>query len=224
MAGRDWQTEADRLAAASLAAGSPTAWFDRLWASGRDGEVTMPWDSREPHPLLAQWGADQAAPEGRAVVVGCGLGADAEFVAGLGYRTTAFDISPTAVDLARRRYPGSPVEYRSADLLQLPAEWSGHFDLVVDVYTVQALPLGIRAAATAALAQLVAPGGTLVAVMAGRDSDSPPEDGPPWPLSEAEINAFANHGLSTVLVERLELGSRPGAFFWRGEFSRPAAA
>ncbi len=45
----------------------------------------------------------------RAVVIGCGLGADAEYVASLGFDTTSFDISGTAIRLARQRFPGSAV-------------------------------------------------------------------------------------------------------------------
>jgi 2-polyprenyl-3-methyl-5-hydroxy-6-metoxy-1,4-benzoquinol methylase len=49
--------------------------------------------------------------------VGCGLGADAEYLASLGFDTVGFDISETAIRLARERFPGSAVRYVSADLL-----------------------------------------------------------------------------------------------------------
>jgi SAM-dependent methyltransferase len=48
---------------------------------------------------------------GRAIVVGCGLGADAEYLASLGFDTVGFDISQTAIRLARERFPGSAVRY-----------------------------------------------------------------------------------------------------------------
>jgi hypothetical protein len=75
-----WEELEDRLASRSLAAGDPTGWFDRLYAAGVAGEVPMPWDRTAPHPLLVQWAQAQglAASGQRAVVVGCGLGADAE--------------------------------------------------------------------------------------------------------------------------------------------------
>ena len=76
----------------------------------------------------------------RAIVVGSGLGDDAELVAGLGYATVAFDIAPTAVRTAQERFPGSAVEYRTADLLDPPPGWPGAFDLVVECITVQSLP------------------------------------------------------------------------------------
>jgi hypothetical protein len=73
-------------------------------------------------------------------VIGSGLGDDAELVVSRGFRTTAFDISPTAVRGARARSHGSPVDYHVANLLDPPPAWGGAFDLVIESMTVQALP------------------------------------------------------------------------------------
>lgn len=111
---RSWQSETARLSNADP--DDPTGWFERLWASAREGDVTTPWDHDDPHPALASWTAPGAlGPDGprRAVVVGCGLGADAEHLARLGYETTAFDISPTAVAAARDRHPGPRQVWRA---------------------------------------------------------------------------------------------------------------
>jgi hypothetical protein len=120
----DWQRRADQLAAESLARSEPVAWFERLFAEGAAGSTSMPWDRREPHPLLADWaaGRDLAGP-GRAVVPGCGLGADAAFLAGLGLSVTGFDVSGTAVEVARRRFPGP--DFRQADLFAPAPLWLG---------------------------------------------------------------------------------------------------
>jgi SAM-dependent methyltransferase len=113
-----------RLAAASLAAGDPTGWFEQLYVEAGAGTAEVPWDVPRPSKLLAGWVRDGsiAGAGRRALVVGCGLGRDAEFLAGLGFTTTAFDISATAVRTARERHPDSPVEYGVADLLDPP--WS----------------------------------------------------------------------------------------------------
>ncbi len=218
---RPWPAEADRLTQASVAAGDATGWFDRLWSGARDGTTTMPWDSREAHPLLTGWTANEGEDRpASAVVVGCGLGADAEHVAGWGVPTTAFDISPTAIELVRARYPRSPVDYRQADLFAVPPEWHRAFALVVDVYTVQALPRQLRAATTAAVADLVAPGGRLLSVMAALEPTEDPDEGPPWPLTRDEIDAFAQF-LDPVSVERLHADRAGGRMFWRAVFRRP---
>lgn len=50
----------------------------------------------------------------------------AEHTASLGFDTTAFDVSPSAIAGVRARYPGSSVHYQTADLpADLPADWRG---------------------------------------------------------------------------------------------------
>ena len=109
------EQNATRLAHESIAAGDPTGWFERLYAAAADGLTAVPWDRRAPSPLLVQWAAaseraerqpSATRPDGptatkteTALVVGCGLGDDAEFIASLGFRTVAFDISA-------ERHPG----------------------------------------------------------------------------------------------------------------------
>ena len=207
---------ADSLAAESLAVGDPTGWFDRLYAAGRRGEVDLPWDRGEAHPLLVEW-ARERQPDvrgRRAVVVGCGLGHDAEYVAGLGFDVVGFDISPAAIATVRQRYPDSPVRYVVADLFDLPRDWSRAFDLVVEIYCVQALPSEAREQVVGAVTSLVADGGTLVVVASATD-DSGPVSGPPWPLTHAEMSLFGA-GADTVRLERL-------SDRWLAEFRRPIA-
>ena len=218
-----WAQQADRLARVSYQDGSPTGWFDRLYAQAEAGSVTMPWNRTEPHPLLAGWVFDHglAGSGQRAIVVGSGLGADAEFMSRLGFTTTAFDISDAAIRLARGRFPDSTVDYHQADLLHLPAEWRGAFDVVVDVFTVQALPDPPRATAIEAVASLVAPGGRLVAVAAARDEDTDVQ-GPPWPLTASEIHAYATGGLVVSRISQVPDPSADDTPRWLGEFTRPA--
>ena len=75
---------------------------------------------RRPHAAVRGDGAGR-----RAVVVGAGLGADAEHLVQHGWRTVAFDVSPAAVRLARQRHPDSQVAYQVADLLALPPDLVG---------------------------------------------------------------------------------------------------
>ena len=118
-----------------------------------------------------------------AVVVGCGLGDDAEFIAGLaGFQTTAFDISPTAIITARNRFPDSPVRYQAADLLNPPPDWLRAFDLVVESLILQALPDPPRREAIAKLGDLVAPDGTLIVIARAREPEQE-VDGRPGPLA-----------------------------------------
>jgi SAM-dependent methyltransferase len=219
---RALEAEEARLAAASLATGDPTGWFDRLYAAGAAGRVPVPWSRREPHPLLTEWAQRRSlAGEGkRAIVPGCGLGADAEYLAGLGFATAAFDISPTAIRLARQRHPGTPVAYACADLLHLPQSWLRAFDLVAEIITVQALPRAMRQQATAGVARLTAPGGTLLVIAAIQDGAGEPQSGPPWPLTRAEVDEFAAGGLTPAAIEITTIPGEPTERRWRAEFHR----
>jgi SAM-dependent methyltransferase len=202
-------------------ASDPTGWFDRLYLAAGNGEAVVPWDRGRPHPLVEDW-IERCAPAGagrRAVVVGTGPGYDAELLGGRGFATTAFDVAPTAVEAARARFPGSPVQYCVADLLDLPADWIEAYDLVVEVLTVQSLPDPPRAEAIAQVGRLVARGGTLLVVAHGRPDGSPEPDGPPWPLTRAEIDAFATGGLTAERVEWFDATAETGPR-WRAVLRR----
>ncbi|MFD6268665.1 class I SAM-dependent methyltransferase [Nocardia asteroides] len=215
------QPPADRrLADRALAANDPTGWFEPLYAEAAAGTSVIPWDRAEPNPLLVDWLRDAPQPPGtRALVIGCGYGTDAEFVAAQGIRTTAFDIAPTAIRGARARFPQSPVTYKVADLLHPPAAWLDAFDLVLESITVQSLPPGVRADATANIRSLLAPGATLLVIA---DIATTPIPGPPWPLTAGDIDTFATPDLTAVRVERLPRPDAPGRQRWRAEFHRPS--
>jgi 2-polyprenyl-3-methyl-5-hydroxy-6-metoxy-1,4-benzoquinol methylase len=200
-----------------------TRWFEELYMQARDGEAEVPWDRRAPNRLLVQWTRERGivGPGRRALVVGSAFGDDAEHVASLGFDTVGFDIAPTAVATARERFPGSAVRYLVADLLDPPAQWTGAFELVVESINVQALPVPLHGRAIGNVAATVAPGGTLLVIAAAREEDEP-ADGPPWPLTRAEIDAFAAGNLRTVRVEEVRLPDDPRERRWRAEFGRPA--
>jgi SAM-dependent methyltransferase len=157
----------------------------------------------------------------RAVVVGCGLGGDSEHLARLGWRTTAFDISPAAVAAVRQRYPDSPVDYRQGNLLDLPDRLAGAFDLVVEIFTVQALHPTLRAQAGAGVRALLAPGGRALVVQFVRADDEDHTVEPPWLLSRAEMEAIAS---DDVVVDSLDTVHPPdgGHPLWRMLLRRAA--
>lgn len=222
------------LADAARQAGEPTSWFEDLYAAAGSGEAVVPWDRDAPHPLLIEWLANrQIETEGkRAIVVGCGRGNDAELISARGFDTFAFDVSPTAVEQARQRYPESSVDYRPADLLDLPPEWLRGFDLVFESLTVQSMPPRLHQQAAAAVASLAGIGGLLVVIasMADPDEDTGRDDtatpaaqqqttGPPWPLTATEIGYFAAGGVERSVIETVP--GPTGGLRWRAEFRRP---
>jgi SAM-dependent methyltransferase len=198
---------ARRLAAASIADGDDTGWFETLYAAAEHGDATVPWADLAPNPHIVSELAGRTG-DGPALVIGCGLGDDAEHVASRGYATLAFDVSPTAVTAARRRFPDSAVEYVTADLLSPPLPWAGAFDLVVEAYTLQVLTGDARRTGIARTADLVAPGGRLLVVARARDEHDDPGTMPasPWERRSAgEVEQLVHGvGIWTGLTKGLD--------------------
>jgi len=197
--------------------------FDGLYVAAGGGGEPLPWDrGGAPQQLLADWAADRglrgAGGTGkRAVVVGCGLGGDAEFLARLGFAVVGFDFSAPAIEAARALNPTSTVDYEVADLLALPEGWLAGFDLVVESLTVQSLPRSIRPRVIAAVRSLAAPGGTVLVISSQQGVRTETEIGP-WPLSRADVDSFAGDDFELV---RLEQPPGPdGLPRWRAEFRR----
>jgi SAM-dependent methyltransferase len=219
--GRAWDDLADELGVKAVAEGAPTRWYDELWSAAGRGEVPLPWDHTDPNPVLATWATEPGVGR-RAVVIGCGLGADSEFLARHGWRTTAFDISPAAVAAVRERYPESAVDYREGNLLDLTgdsADLVGAFDLVVEIFTLQALHPSLRDQAVAGVRGLLAPGGTALVVQVVRRDDQPRSAEPPWTLTRAEMEAVAGDGVELESLDELLPEGRVNPL-WRMVLSR----
>ena len=215
--------EMRRMAAESIARGDATGWFEALYQSASGSWDRIPWADLVPNPYLVEWLDAQPAPaSGSAcLVVGCGLGDDAEALAARGWEVVAFDVSETAIDACRARFPGSTVHYSVADALAPPAAGRGRFDLVVESYTLQVLPPHARVLASAALAATVSAGGRLFVLCRARET-SEPEGQLPWPLTRAELDAFCAHGLAEVSVESFLDTEDPPVRRFRALYTRPA--
>lgn len=222
---KDWELGRQRaieLAKQHIEDGTPLDWFEELYAAAAGNLEQVPWEDQRPQPLLVEWLAREAADGtgSRALVVGSGLGDDCEELARRGYQVTGFDLSATAVAWAGQRFPDSPVTYVQADLFELPGAWRRSFDLVVEVYTLQALPLELRERAAACLADCVAPGGRLVAVLRGRDEGQAVEQ-VPWPLTRTELGFLEHDGLVLEQFEDLMDDEDPPVRRFRASFKRP---
>lgn len=146
--------------------------FDRAYWEDRYGQPGRAWSGRPNAALVAE--VAQLAP-GRALDVGSGEGGDALWLAARGWQVTGVDISQNALDkaaaLAREREDVDPARltWQQADL----TGWSPtrtSFDLVTAHF--MHLPLVDRERLFPALADAVAPGGTLLVV--GHDADALP--------------------------------------------------
>ena len=183
----------------AIAEQNPSGWFEPLYANAKGDSTQVPWAKNQAHPYLQQW-LETKVPQiedKSALVVGCGLGDDAELLASVGCRVTAFDISQSAIAWCKQRFPESKVDYQVGDLFALNPNWQNKFDLVYECRNIQALPLSVRSQIIKAIAKTVAHRGTLLIITRHRDNNTIP-DGPPWALADDELNQFTQFGFSEV--------------------------
>ncbi len=102
-------------------------WDSAYRRSGAPG-----WDVGRPASELTSLVESKTVRTGRALVIGCGTGTNAVYLASQGFEVTAIDIAPTALALGERRARAAKVEVRwlLADAVALPPV--GPFDLIFD--------------------------------------------------------------------------------------------
>src|SRR5436190_22479731 len=134
------------LHAEFAARGDAFGWFEALYKEAGGDNNRISWADLEPNSYFRAWAETSGLKgDGRsALVVGCGLGDDAKYLHDLGFKVTAFDISPTAIEWARKLYPDTGIQFEVGDLFKPPIEWkytqagslrSGGFDFVLEIYT-----------------------------------------------------------------------------------------
>jgi len=154
------------------------------WDRPYHGNRRPGWDVGRPASHLRKAVDDGAVRPGRAVILGCGSGTNAVYLAENGFDVTAIDIAPTALvrgeEKARRA--GVRVRWVLADVLAPPP--LGAFDFVFDrgcYHHVRRLDAAGFVKAVCGLAR----GGTQVLILAGNANETR-RSGPPR-VKEEEI-------------------------------------
>lgn len=164
-------------------------------------EEDTPWDKGEAHPVLRDMLA-HGALSGRVLVPGCGTGHDVRELARLGLPVTGLDLAPLALERARQHPAASGETYVLGDLFRLPPEFRGAFDGVFEHTCFCAIDPARRADYVAAVAEVLRPGGRLLAVFfldPGHDGD-----GPPFGCTTAELDRLFS-GSFRLLEEHAEI-------------------
>ncbi|MDX2115593.1 MAG: methyltransferase domain-containing protein [Planctomycetota bacterium] len=217
------------LPGGGAACGEWAARFDAIYREAAGDMDRVPWAHRRACPSMIAW-LNAEAPAlvrcgARAAVVGCGLGMDAAALVERGYDVVALDVSPTAIEWARRLHPAHADMFVQADIFDLPSRLRNRFDLVIEVHTLQALPPEYRSGIASGAASLLSPrGGILLAVCRGREPGTRVEisAGPPFALTRDElVGLMTGCGLSPVreVDEFLDENSPPVRRL-RGAFRR----
>lgn len=148
------------------------AFWDRIWGStepARLAEYASRFDTSE-DPML------RLLKERGAVTVcdaGCGCGAYALKLARHGFTVYGFDVSETAVGLAKRLLSDhgfAASGFRRGSVLASGCE-DGKFDAVISRSVLDHLPFRDGAAAVRELLRILRPGGPLLLTLDGRDGE-----------------------------------------------------
>lgn len=212
MSDSDPRNKIQKLIKDHIAKQDATGWFEQLYASAKQNELPIPWARKTSDPDLIKYlSRNQIDGNGkRAIVIGCGIGDDAEALSVVGFDVVAFDISESAITICKERFPKSSVNYVQADLFALPEEWHGAFDFVFESRTIQALPWEYTERAVACIAECVKMGGTLLVNCQGREPHES-KSGIPWRLSRDELALFEQHDLHEISFMDYQAEAAPGA-------------
>ncbi|MFT5660340.1 MAG: 2-polyprenyl-3-methyl-5-hydroxy-6-metoxy-1,4-benzoquinol methylase [Sulfurimonas sp.] len=174
----------------------PLGWFNSIYTDAMGDHNNVFWADLAPSPYLLQWleNSPQKAQNKKAIVIGCGVGDDAEALSAFGYDVTAFDIAPEAIKLCKQRYPQTKVDYIVADLFSYPTFWSENFDLVYECNTIQVLPGKYRILARDKMISFLKPDAYILVSCRSRLSGKQ-EDAIPLPLDRDEIDTFTHCSL-----------------------------
>ena len=178
----------------------PNDWFERLYAASDEGGVGVPWANMAPHPVFKSWidPFPKLEQPKTALVVGCGLGDDAIELETKGYTVTAFDVAESAIALCKKRFPNAQVDFVVADLLKGIPSWDRKFDLVLEIYTIQAVPPKCEKRLIQHVSDFVSENGKLVVITEIQHSKRTFENGPPWLLNHDYVASFEQCGLKLV--------------------------
>lgn len=196
-------------------------WFEDIYADGIAGGSKPPWSGMEASRWLTGWFEQNPldATGKSALVIGSGLGDDAEWLASYGYQTTAFDVAPSAIKWTRQRFPETRVDYHVADLFAPPKAWLNSFDFVLESRTIQALPPEMNLQSIEAVANLVAPAGDLLVICLGKPKVIAIQ-GPPWPLIRETVDLFQQHNLTELSFETFNTDQHTPVQRWRIHYQR----
>jgi SAM-dependent methyltransferase len=163
-----------------------TRWDER-YAKG-----DTPWETGQPYSELRRIVAEIPIRPCRALELGCGTGGSAVWLAQQGFEVTALDLSPLAIERARRKADkaGVPIRFLVSKVLDPPPELAGPFDFVFDRGCYLVVRRESVEAYVATLRQLSGPG-ALGLVLAG-NAREPHDPGPPVVSEERIYNELGS--------------------------------
>jgi cyclopropane fatty-acyl-phospholipid synthase-like methyltransferase len=180
------------------------------WDSAYEAGSRPPWDIGRPQPTFVRL-ADDGLLSGRVLDAGCGSGEHALLAAARGADAVGMDISPRAIEQARRKAGerGLTVRFEVADALSL-GELGLTFDTVIDSGLFHVFDDADRARYVTSLASVLPPGGTCYLMCF---SDRQPGTMGPRRVRQEELRAAFSDGwaVTAIVAEAFEVNPGFGA-------------
>lgn len=197
---------AQELAKDGIKEQNPNIWFEEYYSKQSDLSK-IPWAKLEPNRHLLEF-LQKHQNIKKALVIGCGLGDDAEAISHFAKETFAFDISKSAVNRAKERFSDSKVDYKVMDLLNLDESFFKEFDFIYEAFTLQSIPEHVRDGAFENISKLLTPNGKLLVIAHKRDKELKPFDLPPFFLTKSELDKFLDFDLKEESINEFKNGDR----------------
>ena len=192
--------------------------FENIYKKSKGDAENIPWAQMQTDKFLAEY-LNLHVGNGKAIVVGCGLGDDALALEDAGFTVTAIDISETAIAWAQERYDYTDINFFIQDIFELPSDMLGQYDFVFESRTIQSLPLEFRNKIIQAISSLMAPRAKALVIANGKQEEEK-FDGPPWPLAYNELRLFENHGCSELEFSIFESDNKVSKLQFRALYQK----
>ncbi|KAJ2370678.1 hypothetical protein H4S02_003517 [Coemansia sp. RSA 2611] len=170
--------------------------------------MTTKWDKGEVSPALRELVEEKQwkLPSGQGIVPGCGRGYDAMYLASPSLHMVGADLSPIAVETATKLrdeagISSDLVDFQTLDFFKFEVPES-KFQLAYDYTFFCALHPSMRASWGARYADVISPGGQLIALMYPlAKSDEDRNRGPPFLLSEADYHKVLDDNFELIHID-----------------------
>ncbi len=162
----------------------------QFW-EGRYLDDNTVWDLSGPTPIFERL-ADEL-PCGEMCILGCGKGHDAVMFAKKGFKVTAVDFAPSAVNVVNKlaEESGVSVEALEEDIFSLPDNYTGAFDYLIEQTCFCAINPSRRQEYERVVHDILKLGGQIIGLWFPLDKPMD-EEGPSWGTTLEEVkNLFA---------------------------------
>lgn len=171
----------------------PTYWPDKtevekesFWSKSYQDDHNPGWNLGEPAEALKDMMPRLKISRSRILVLGCGEGHDAALFAQAGHVVTAVDISPLALERAKKLYGHiEGLNFIQADLFDLPRSYDKSFDIIFEHTCYCAVNPSLRQDLVKVWNRFLVDGGHLMGVFFTFEKrQGPPFGGSEWELRQ----------------------------------------